>query len=83
MNRLQKGKPSGPNGNNAPGPVGMPPQHDASNMHLGPYSHPMQHHHMPPELEQQQQQQVRIHVKIHNFFYQFYLYQDDKRSKFF
>lgn len=57
MNDLQKGKPVGPNGNNAPGPVGMPPQHDASNMHLGPYSHPMQHHHMPPELEQQQ---VRI-----------------------
>lgn len=56
MNESQKGKPSGPNGNSAAaGPVGMPPAHnDASSMHLGPYGHPMQHHHMPPEIEQQQ-----------------------------
>lgn len=70
MNEPQKGKPSGPNGNSAAtGPVGMPPTHnDASGMHLGPYGHPMQHHHMPPEMDQQQ---VRVSVRFNatNHFY--------------
>lgn len=57
MSDTQKGKPAVPNNGN--GSTGMPPTHnDGSNMHLGPYPHPMQHHHMPPELEQQHQQQV-------------------------
>lgn len=55
MNESQKGKPSGPNGNS--GATGPPAHNDASGMHLGPYGHPMQIHHMPPEMEQQQ---VRI-----------------------
>lgn len=72
MNEPQKGKPSGPNGNSAAaaGPVGMPPAHnDASGMHLGPYGHPMQHHHMPPEIDQQQVRSITISSISFLFFF--------------